>query len=372
MTVITRLVLMALLFLTIGDSVADGRGTNLQTYSGTHTARAFSQADTFINPANDPYNSGNGSQWPLLARLIDAGRSSDLNYVACGTGGTDVLGAGVNQWASGQSSYTGALQQVTDSALGAVTAVLGHLGPNAIIAASTPTQANYKTAIEAMAAGFNGLSGTPKTFLALCGQVTTGTPPDRRAAEDHVRQAIRAARTAANSVIRLGPNLIHQAYSDGVHPKTDAQLQEVADCWYLALAYGLWGGTAHPPVPASLSQTDATHLLLTFDQDLSNTNGASLSGFRLKDNGSVVTLTSAVVQSPNKVILTAAASIVGTPTVDFGSNDDVAGHVDVPLSVAATLPDARTRTLVAEPLSDLALFTSSGHFSTVFAGVVRG
>lgn len=335
-----------------GDSRALGHGDNAQSFShATLKATAFNQDGDWVL-ANDPIDTGStGSPWPLLATQFMADQGVPIAFISHGVGSTDVYGSGSDSWADGGTEYDDLVQQVTDSGVNAVKAVLMLLGPNAIVNASTPAQADYNAAIDAMANGFaDDLPGAPVTLIDLCGEVATGSPPDRRAAEDHVRQAIREA-AGNNANVRLGPVLLDQDYADDVHPSTDAQQGVIAKRFWVALDRAFYGGTAHSPRPSTIILTDATHLTITYDQTLSNSNGASVSGFIVNDDGSPVTITSALVAAPNQVVITLDADIEGVPTVTWGSNDDVKGLSTIPL-VTATLPDASTVSLVPEPLLD--------------------
>lgn len=341
-------------FLIGGDSIAEGRGTNPQVYSGASKLSAFRQDDAWIE-GNDPIDTGtsSGSHWPLLATLLIADQSVPIAFITTATGSTDVAGS-ANEWADGNSAYLAALQQVTDSGVNAVKGVLMHLGPNAIVNASTLSQATYNAAIDAMASGFNDdLAGTPKVAVVVCGEVSTGSPPDRRAAEDNIRAAVIQA-WGDNADVAIGPVLIDQDYSDGVHPTTDAQLLVVARRWWPALKESFYGAAAGfgrgPRISTAALSSARDTITVTVDRDLAS--GTTYGGFRVEDGGTPATIVSSTRTGTRTIDVVVSAPTSGVTTISFASNDDAVGQT-VPTSTAITLPDANTITLPLEPFIDV-------------------
>ena len=332
-------------FVTAGDSVAEGRATNPQSYAhATLKATVFRQDDTWAD-GNDPVDIGtsNGSHWPLLATYLMTDQGVPIAFITTGTGSTDVYGSGSNQWAKNNSGYAEMISQVTAAAVGSngIKGVLFHLGPNAIVNATTPTQANYNAALDTLVSNIVAdIPGAPKVAFAICGEVGTGTPPDRRAAEDHVRLAILEA-LGDNSNVVPGPVLVEQDYSDNVHPSTDAQLLVVARRWWIAMKEGYYAGGAGfgrgPRLVSATINNALTQITLTVDRDLAS--GTTYGGFRVTDSGTPVTLTSVTRFSTRiiKIVLAAPASALANVRVYFASNDDAVGQT-VPTATGITLP----------------------------------
>ena len=229
-------------FLVIGDSIAEGRGTNPQSYThATLKATVFRQDDAWAN-GNDPVDTGttDGSHWPLLATLMMADLGVPVAFITTGTGSTDVAGTS-NQWAEPNSAYEEAEAQAA-AATGRIKAVLAHLGPNAVVNATTISEATYRTALDTLAANLaNDIAGAPPLSLALFGEVSTGSPPDRETAIANLRAAILSA-WSENAQIIPGPDLTDLDYADGVHPQTDPHLTLVASRWWGAIRSSLYPG----------------------------------------------------------------------------------------------------------------------------------
>lgn len=342
-------------FLVGGDSRAEGRSTNVQT--GSADVYYYRQDDAWTS-GNDPADTGssNGSLWPRLGLLIAADQSVPVAFITAGTGSTDVAGS-ANQWATGQSALVEFLSQASSAATGSsgYKGALFFLGPNAVVNATTLSQATYNAAIDQLASDVSAVTGSPKIMVDICGEVSTGSPPDRRAALDHIRGAILEA-VGDNANVLIGPNLIEQDYADGVHFATDAETQLTADRYWIAIKNGFYSGALGRGPRLSSATLDSARkvITLTFDRDLAS--GTSYGGFRVTDSGTPATISSALRASTRRVVIevSAALSSLGNALVTFGGNEDAKGQT-VPMSTAITLPDTRTVTIPAEPFYDHAL-----------------
>lgn len=344
-------------FVVAGDSIAEGRGTNAQSYShATLKAAKYTQADAWGN-GNDGIDTGtsNGSHWPLLATQIMASQGVPVAFISCGTGSTDVAGSD-NQWVDGNSAYVEMEAQVSGSGVNGVRGVLMHLGPNAVINASTLSQATYNTAIDDLAADIaTDLPGAPKLCIGIFGEVTAGSPPDRRAAIDNLRAAIIQAH-GDNANIKPGPCLIDQDYSDGVHPASDTELQAVAARWWLALSETYYSGSGGRGPRLSLARWNGARNQLTvfFDRALKTGLTFGAGAWAVKDNGSAMTVSSVSYHgtNANAVILSTSAAATGgagTTTLSLGSSNDAAGVV-IPKSTDISMPSGSAVQLPAEPI----------------------
>lgn len=344
-------------FVVAGDSISEGRGTNAQSYShATLKAAKYTQADAWGN-GNDGIDTGtsSGSHWPLLASQIMADQSVPVAFISTGTGGTDVAGS-ANSWAKNNTEYAGLVSQVTDSGVDGVKACLFHLGPNAVVNASTLSLATYNTAIDTLASNIAAdVAGAPPICVGLFGEVNTGAPPDRRSAIDNIRGAIVQA-WGDNSAVKYGPVLVDQNYTDDVHPKSDAELLLVAKRWWFALKETFYSGSSgHGPRLSSATWNGARDTLtVVFDRVLKTGLTFDAGAWIVKDNGTPMTISSIAYHGSNTsaVVLTmsaAASGGAGTSTVSLSSGNDSIGLV-IPQSADVTPATGTAIQLPAEPI----------------------
>jgi hypothetical protein len=194
--------------------------------------------DVFLIVGDSRAAGRHGDPWPLLAAHVrDAGHTA--TFLNTAKGSTDVFGAGSDQWAKPNRAYMHMVR--TARAHGRpITAVIALLGPNAIVNPVTPTREGYRRALDTFAANIaRDLPGAPPLVIDLCGEVGTGTPPDRPLAIANVHGAILDA-ARDNPRIWIGADLRDQTYADRVHPQTAAELRVVANRTWAALAARLY------------------------------------------------------------------------------------------------------------------------------------
>lgn len=349
-------------FVVVGDSIAEGRGTNAQSYThATLKATKFTEADAWGN-GNDGIDTGtsSGSHWPLLATQIMADQSVPVAFVSAAAGTSDVAGTH-NEWAKNNSGYAAMTSQITDSGVNAVKAVLIHLGPNAVVDSSTISQATYNTAIDTLAGNVVAdIAGAPKLHIGIFGEVSTGSPPDRTASLNNMRAAIIEAH-GDNTNVKPGPCLIDQDYSDGVHPQSDAALAAVAGRWWVALKESLYSGSGGrgPRLSYARWNTARDELTVVFDRTLKTGLTHGTACWAVSDNGSAMTVSSIAYHSTNAaaIVLTMSAAAVGaagTTTITFANGDTAVGQV-VPLSADITMPSGAAIQIPAEPIYSAAV-----------------
>ncbi len=340
-----------------GDSISEGRGTNAQSYThATLKAAKFRQDDAWAE-GNDGIDTGTstGSHWPLLATQIMADQSVPVAFISVGTGSTDVAGTN-NQWAKNNSGYAEMTAQVTASGVNSVKGVLMHLGPNAVVNASTLSQATYNAALDTLAADIAAdIAGAPKLHIGIFGEVSTGSPPDRTAALNNLRAAIIEAH-GDNANIKPGPCLIDLNYSDGVHPQSDADLAAVAKRWWVALKESLYSGSGGrgPRVSSATWNAGRTEITIVFDRVLKTGLTFGTGCWAVSDNGTPMTVSSVAYHGSNTsaLVITVSAAAVGaanTSTVTFANGDTAVGLV-VPLSTDITMPSGAAIQIPAEPI----------------------
>lgn len=339
-----------------GDSNFEGRLTSAQSYSGGQGAAMFRQDDGWAALA-DPADTGTsgGSIWPLVGNQHSADQAVPVAFITAATGGTDAAGSATT-WASGGADYNNLIQQVTDSGTNALKGILMSLGPNAVVSASTPSQASIEAALTAMANGFAGaIAGAPKTMVALFGEVNTGSPPDRRTAIDNYRKAI-LSRWALGGNIVVGPNFVDLNFSDDVHLKTDAEgLLAAKRLW--ACMDDAWFGGANgrgPRLSAATWNGARNQITIVFDRALKTGITFGSSAWIVSDNGTPLTISGIAYHGSNPaaiVISTSAAATgaAGTTTLTFASGNDAAG-VAVPCTTDITPPTGAAFQIPAEPI----------------------
>lgn len=343
-------------FVVGGDSISEGRGTSAQSYThATLKATCFRQDNAWAN-ANDPVDTGTsaGSHWPLLATQIMASQGVPVAFISVGTGSTDVAGSN-NQWAKPNGGYSALTTQVTASTVTSVRGVLMHLGPNAVVNASTLSQATYNAALDTLAANFAAdVVGAPKLNLGIFGEVSTGSPPDRTAALNNLRAAIIEA-LGDNANIKPGPCLIDLDYADGVHPQSNTELQAVAARWWLAINETYYGGSGgRGPRLSTASWNGARNqITVTFDRALKTGLTHATGCWLVTDNGTPMTVSSIAYHgtNPAALILTMSAAATGgagTSRITFGNGDSTIGLV-VPQSADISMPSGAAVTIPAEP-----------------------
>jgi hypothetical protein len=336
-----------------GDSISDGRGTNPQAYThgSLKAARFVSGAWSELTETGG----GTGSHWPILATRILADQGVPVAFIRTGVGSTDVSGSN-NQWAKPNSAYSGMTTAATNSTAASVRGVLMHLGPNAVVNASTITKATYNSAIDTLASNLGtDIAGAPKLHIGIFGEVSTGSPPDRVAALNNLRGAILDAQ-ADNANVLPGPVLIELDYTDGVHPLSDTQLQAVANRWWVALKASLYSGSGGrgPRLTSATWNAGRNQLTVVFDRILKTGLSHATQPWAISDNGSAMTISSVAYGSgTNDLVITTSAAATGpggTTTFTFAGGDTAVGRV-VPTSADITLPGGAGVTQIpAEPI----------------------
>jgi hypothetical protein len=223
-----------------------------------------------------------------------------------------------------------------------------------------------------------------------------GSPPtSRRAARllSHLRRSghrytfYDAVRGAVLDAVALGPPsyigsvIYDQEYhttggeNDATHPRTDAHKLEIGNRAFLAVK-GFMTSTTAVRGPRIASATySGSFVSITLDQAMSNAVSSALTStaFEVTDNGTPKTINAATILSPTQIRLTMAAPFVGAVAASYASKDTAAG-VTIPMSVNRFLPDGTTAQQPTEPFYGYVVSAPSsgtGHFSNVFAGVVR-
>jgi hypothetical protein len=342
----------------IGDSRVQGRATNAQNYSAVAPgASKFNESDVWGDGV-DPISTGStvGSHWPLVAQQLLTATGVPVAFVSCGVGSTDMAGA-ANQWAKPNSAYTAMVSQCTDSGVTSFKGMLAMFGPNAVVNASTLSKATYNTAVDTLVANIAAdIAGAPKVLIDICGEVSTGSPPDRRAALDNIRGAIIEA-GSDNANVYVGPCLVDQDYSDGVHFQSDAAELEVAKRQTLAILQFFYatGTNGRGPRLSSAAWNGARNqITVAFNQVLKTGLTHATAAWKVSDNGTPMTISGITYHgsNPNALVVTVSAPAAGpaaSSTVTFASGEDAKGLV-VPMSADISMPVGAAIQIPAEPI----------------------
>jgi hypothetical protein len=219
-----------------GQSNADGRGTNRQTYTGsgglmlTFEGVHWPQTNYALVPIEDPVGTGSGatlgSVWPLFANEV----GGPLVLAPYAIGGTAISIWAKSGISCNRGNRFGAIcyRSQIASAHGQLTPVLWWQGESDVLAGTA--QATYQAALESLADNFASDIGVGLK-PALLQAMNTGTYPQIN--QDAINQAIIDA-TAANANITAGPDLRGLSavtLGDGVHIQSDSGLASAAALW---------------------------------------------------------------------------------------------------------------------------------------------
>ncbi len=344
-----------------GDSRDEGRGTNGQTYSHGSLKAVMFKGGVWAELADaGGAGSNTGTIWPRVATQFMASQNVPFAIIRRGTGGTDVAGVN-NSWVKNNSDYANLVSAVTASTVTSVKAALFLLGPNAIYNANNAAipLATYATALGTLASNLAAdLPGAPKLFVDICGEMASALPPDPRTARDNIRGGVLYSWNNNSAAIKGGPVLIEQDYSDDVHLKTDAQINQGGDRYFLPVEAAFYGGSnGRGPLPSSIGWDIArTHLTLIFNRPLKTGLTHAVQAWIINDVGGVGVMTISGIayhgSNPNALVFTvstAATGAAGSTRLSLGSGDDAVGRV-IPLSTDITMPAGGTINIPAEPI----------------------
>lgn len=227
-----------------GQSNASGRGTNNQSYSHPTLSAYFYGNDYVYKNLTDPVDSATnqvdavsadaeaaGSCWPLLATAIMAASGASVAFVPCAAGSTAIAdwqpSADHEDRATLYGSMIHRLRGLQYS--GNLKAVLWWQGERD--ATLGTAEATYNAALDILA---NSLYVDTGLRLIVC-KIEDLSGYEEGYDAGAVNSAIATA-WADNANVLQGPDFSDITPSvDGVHFKTDAELQEAADRWWTAL-----------------------------------------------------------------------------------------------------------------------------------------
>jgi hypothetical protein len=364
------------IFVVAGQSNADGYGLSLHTYSNpTLKASMVDNTNTWkeLSDPTSQIGGASGSEWPLLATLFMADQNVPIAFiptsqsgsriapVSSGCSPTDAYGYWARNNSNPQDASTlyGQMYARINN-VGAVKAVLWWQGESE--AADNCTYnfdiTNYRILVNNIFSDFG-----VKTVVAQIGDRSSTNPVT---ALDHVRLAQHDLWNEGGNALP-GPSLYDVTLTvDGVHFKTDAEQQIATNRWWAAIKQDFYGGTdGRGPILSTAQYTsDMTQIYLTFTSNVLPLLPASgYSGFTVKDNGSVVSISSITKVASNQLRINLASAASGPITVSLGQGRTGTG---------ATVPtDSSAYNLPAEIFVD-ATTTALAATSYTFAGPPSG
>lgn len=315
------------IFAIAGQSNASGRGTNNQTYS--HESLKATRFTGSWNELTDPVDGEGGSVWPLLATHYIDNQSVPVAFITDPPeGGTSIV-----SWQKGEALYTTLSNRISD--VGDIKAVLYWQGEKdvGIDMAST----TYNSYLDTLANDIYSDFGV-KTVVAQIGEYL-GKPASSK---NEIRLAQKEAWEDNENVIP-GPSLYDVNLTvDGLHFKTDGELQTAADRWWAAIEAEFYEGDdgKGPQFVEAVENSDRTAVIITFsDETLPLLPATSIEGFRVTDDGATTTISSITRTASTTLTITLDSALTGsTTTVSLGYGDEANGLAVPTDSSAYNLP----------------------------------
>lgn len=336
-----------------GQSNADGGGTANQSYShATLKAIAFGNDYTWkelVDPADsnvgqvDTVSSSPaaaGSIWPLLATLFMADQNVPIGFVPA-----SLSGSSISAWARNESDhddrttlYGSMLYRI--NAVGGVKAVLWWQGESEAAAG-----ASYATCLSS----YRYLSdhiyedAGVKVVANQIGDRASTNPTSRL---DNVRLAQRDLWNENGNWLP-GASLydvdLSNESGDGVHFKTNLELQTAANRMWSAIKQNFYGGVSGrgPRLVSAKHNAARTEIYLTFTSGnlpLLPASGLTTSAFAVKDDGVAAMISSVMVTAANQITITLSSAASGTLTVSFAAGRTGTGAIVPTDSSSYTMP----------------------------------
>jgi hypothetical protein len=348
------------IFVIAGQSNAQGRGFNNQAYShATLKASLFGNDDNWkelVDPTDDSTNqvdavsadgSSGGSIWPLLATHIMSSQNVPVAFIPAA-----LSGASIEEWQRNDSdpddtsTLYGSLYRRVNSVGNEIKAVLFLQGERDSVLETS----DYNTKLQSFAEDINSDFGINVSVAQIGNRdFDTGGSADL----DLIRLFQSDAWDNVFEIIP-GPVLydinLKDESGDGLHYKSDSDLQTVANRWWLALKeflYKLPDSDGRGPILSFAEEgIDRDSVYLFFNESsVPILPSSSIQGFDIKDNDSSVSISSVERINNNSVKINLSSTLSGTSTtVSLGSQNSASG-----LNI---LTDSSEFNLPAEPFVD--------------------
>lgn len=335
-------VLIGDIFIVAGQSNADGRANNDQTYTGSnYVAVQYGDAEEWepLDDSNDFLTSGYGSCWPLLGTLLDSNEDIPVAFVGHAAGGTAYA---LSDWSDGETEYEEMKDRVIAAGITDAVALLFYLGETDADEGTTASQMEtYMSAMLDTLQSDTSIANLPM-IAAMIGEYTSVPAAQIDAVRDGIRNA-----WENDTDILPGPTAHDQDFTDGVHWKTDTEILTLAQRWYRTIKHHVYNGAedARGPVVSSIRKVDDQLLNVNFAGGSGSLNDETdTEGWTVEDDGTPVGIDSLIRHDSNTIRIDVDTDLTGTVTVSFalGSRStDIAWH------------DGGTYPLPPEPFEDV-------------------
>jgi hypothetical protein len=318
------------LFVIGGQSNAEGRANNAQSLNGSNEyySTVYREDDVWLI-GNDPIDNGtsNGSPFPLLVNNLIQNQSVPVGFISVAKGGTNI-----SLWQKGQPWYDNMHNQIAEATNGTmkVKSLLFHQGETDSFSSEATNYSTYKEYLSSLAIDFlNDTFISEKIVVAQIGEVTSTTVLTlndiRRAQQDSWDD---------NDNISAGPILYDIVpLVDGVHLKTDLEIQELASRWSGSVLSAIYGtGDGRGPIinNITLDEGDNDTITLNFTEISlplkveywNGTSSSSVGGFNFTlENGSLYgdeIVDSISILNQNKIEVNLTINITSGANISFG------------------------------------------------------
>jgi len=211
-------------YLLLGQSNGDGRGTNNQVYTGTSGWAAKLDVSNAWVPLTDPVGitgSSTGSPWPLLGNSVVGSGGVPVGFINCCVGGTSIT-----TWLPGQTNYVNAQTRVAAAACKGIRAALWWQGESD----AGMSRSTYLGHLRTVAAGVRADFGCKLIPCKLQDSTAISL------ADDTELWAAVGSAWEQEDDCETGPDFSGRSDDDGsYHFTTDASMSFAATGWYNAL-----------------------------------------------------------------------------------------------------------------------------------------
>lgn len=316
------------IFLIQGDSLQQGRADNPQIYSSTdgYTALMWRETSVAWAELTDPTDSGttDGSSWPNLATLIMNNTSRPVAFITAGDGGA-TLSTTPFDWKKGGASYEESVTVLAASSVSDYRAILMMVGTNDVT--TLPDSATFQTDISQMHDDFVADTGISVPMVLGHAPYLVDT---YKTGVGYVRLAEQNRWDNDSDLLWSIPfyDIDLSIGSDGVHFKTDAQVQLYAERWWHSINSHFFSGTdGRAPQFISAVPQDTDKCVVSFTVANSPLKDASVNGWEATDDSGTLTVLSAVIQNNTEVLLTFNRALSTNPKISYGNGIDAAGEL---------------------------------------------
>lgn len=339
-------ILIGDIFVVAGQSNAEGRGTNNQSYSNASlNAVVFRKNSSQWGNLTDPSGSGvlaAGSAWPLLATQLLADLNVPVGFITTADGGTGLVNPTDWSKSAGGASYTACIATINTASVNAVKAVLWYQGETD--AGNGTARTTYSNALTTLASDFS--TDIPGNPVLVAGQ--TGPAGGAVGATTQHLDAIRLAQSDDWGISTQAGPVMYDILGDGLHFISNTDLTTFAHRWWIVLKGIFYGGSFSRGPKLISVKCNNKQIIVKFDKTLKTGLTFSTSAWTVTD-GSAITINSIEYHptDTNALIITVNTKLSQFATISLGSGETATGQV-IPTSVSVNIPTGGTNTLPAE------------------------